>query len=908
MDGTHNYDNEIVANIISTKIAKESNAQATTITNCIVCRKQARNSSIYCSDDCIRQHASKTTASTSTVAPITIMSANLPVVKDNTNKLEKVSEKNHKVLKYKNERVVVYEKSTGRCFAGNMAPTVSNLKQWLEEHPTYDVVEQGTAPALALQARQKQQLQQQQLQSQQPKQIQIKQQQQVKPLPTKEMPNAVRKQQSTSGEQLFSQPVKIQTQVKGQNHGPPAGETKKLNLVSVQQQQTLPTITKYKQTTIAQKSTGQQLTLTSAAAVKQQSGTAVSSSNKTSNKSTTLQNAKSTSKTPEEPIRQSIRRTLKEQLSLRMSESGSVKMTEDEIQKFATETEKEMFLLFNRDTGAKYKAKYRSLSFNIKDRKNLTLFQKICDKSIEPKQLVRLTPDQLASQELAQWRENENKHQLEMIKKSELDLLACAKNYVLKTHKGEEVIESKESDRLQLDSSSISVEDVVTVLNSSAVSNTSDSTILGGIGGDEQEGQSSTPTMRYDKGKDFESSIYVKAYTNASSTAEGKSSADRKTRKDSSTKSRSRSRDRHKSSSSTSKHKRKKSHERSRDHREDRHHKDRKKNHSRSRSRSRGEKDNSKKSSKKHEQDRRSSKDGKDRERRSKDKDRVSKSKITSSKSDGSDGVAVVDIVNTTNTSNLSENSENLSIVTESKTEAVQMSTTEEVKMKPLVDEPPLVSEMKSSLEQDPENVPINIMKPTTVDRTVENSEDNNVLALDNDLTLKESKSLWTGVLAMSEISEFVISAHTISGDDDCLAKELPSRFDIVGRIIPNMVWDYISKIKKTPNKEIVIIRMDSKQTSHYSTLYAYLDSRDRLGVVDTKSAYIKDFYIIPLANAKDIPSVLIPANDKNFLTELERPNILLGVIVKIKAVKKTVISSSSSKVKFVFNFLTDPI
>lgn len=903
MDGTRNYDNEIVANIISTKIAKESNAQATTITNCIVCRKQARNSSIYCSDDCIRQHASKTTASTSAVVPISTMSASLPVVKDNANKGEKVFQK---ILRLKNDRVVVYEKSTGRCLAGSMAPTVSNLKQWLQEHPTYDVVQQGSAPALVFQAKQqqKQQSQQQQLQSQQPKQIQVKQQQQVKPLPTKEMPNAVRKQQVTSGEQLFSQPAKIQTQVKGQIQVPPVGETKKLNLVSVQQQQTLPIVTKYKQTILAQKSIGQQLTLTSAAGVKQQTGTAISSSNKTSNKSTTLQNAKSSSKIPEEPIRQSIRRTLKEQLSLRMSESGSVKMTEDEIQKFANETEKEMFLLFNRDTGAKYKAKYRSLSFNIKDRKNLTLFQKICDKSIEPKQLVRLTPDQLASQELAQWRENENKHQLEMIKKSELDLLACAKNYVLKTHKGEEVIESKTSDRLQLDSSTISVEDVVTVLNNSAISNTSDSTLLGGIGGDEQEGLSSTPTMRFDKTKDFESSIYVKAYTNTSSTAVGKTTADRKTRKDSSTKSRSRSRDRHKSSSSTSKHKRKKSHERSRDHREDRHHKDRKKTHSRSRSRSRGEKDSSKKSSKKHEQTRRSSKDSRDREHRSKDKDRGSKHKNTSTKSDGSDGVGVFDIVNTTNTSNLSESSENMSMITERKSEAVQMPTTEVIKIKQLEDEPPVISEMKSSLEQDPENLAINIMKDTTPDCTVDDSEENHISALDNNLTLKESKTLWTGVLAMSEISEFVITAHTISGDDDCLAKEFPSRFDIVGRIIPNMVWDYISKIKKTPNKEIVIIRMDSKQTSHYATLYAYLDSRDRLGVVDTKSAYIKDFYIIPLANAKDIPSVLIPANDNNFLNELQRPNILLGVIVKIKAVKKTVISSSSSKVIFEFNFL----
>lgn len=52
---------------------------------------------------------------------------------------------------------------------------------------------------------------------------------------------------------------------------------------------------------------------------------------------------------------------------------------------------------------------------------------------------VRLTPEEMASQELSEWRDQESKHQLELIKKSELDLLAANKTYVLKTHKGEEV-------------------------------------------------------------------------------------------------------------------------------------------------------------------------------------------------------------------------------------------------------------------------------------------------------------------------------------------------------------------------------------------------------------------------------------------------------------------------------------
>lgn len=49
---------------------------------------------------------------------------------------------------------------------------------------------------------------------------------------------------------------------------------------------------------------------------------------------------------------------------------------------------------------------------------------------------VRLSPEDLASQELALWRKRETKHQLDMIKKSELELLNCNRQYVFKTHKG----------------------------------------------------------------------------------------------------------------------------------------------------------------------------------------------------------------------------------------------------------------------------------------------------------------------------------------------------------------------------------------------------------------------------------------------------------------------------------------
>lgn len=92
-----------------------------------------------------------------------------------------------------------------------------------------------------------------------------------------------------------------------------------------------------------------------------------------------------------EPIRDNVKKTLCEEISKRMAESKDVKFTHEEILKFSTDTEYELHDLF-KDVGAKYKVKYRSLMFNLKDRKNLTLWQKICDRSITPKQLVCIFP------------------------------------------------------------------------------------------------------------------------------------------------------------------------------------------------------------------------------------------------------------------------------------------------------------------------------------------------------------------------------------------------------------------------------------------------------------------------------------------------------------------------------------
>lgn len=88
-----------------------------------------------------------------------------------------------------------------------------------------------------------------------------------------------------------------------------------------------------------------------------------------------------------ENIRENVRKTLMEQLTNRIKMVDDLKLSEEEISNISTEIETQLFKCFG-DTGQKYRNKYRSLIFNIKDIKNQTLWRRICEKSINPYQLV----------------------------------------------------------------------------------------------------------------------------------------------------------------------------------------------------------------------------------------------------------------------------------------------------------------------------------------------------------------------------------------------------------------------------------------------------------------------------------------------------------------------------------------
>lgn len=466
--------------------------------------------------------------------------------------------------------------------------------------------------------------------------------------------------------------------------------------------------------------------------------------------------------------------------------TNSSRLTTDEIKDFTNNVENELYLLFKKDCNQKYKVKYRSLIFNIRDRKNLTLFRKICEKSIKPYRLVRMEPQEMASQELAQWRENANKHQLDIIKKSELELLACSKSYVLKTHKGEEVVESTKDARVELDPN-MAVEDVVLVLNST--SETTDAI--------------THKIQRNTTKNKVEAKDNVKSSTDFESCGHSSHSKNKKHR-----------------SSKHSKHKRKRSKDRS----ESCHvSHDTKKN------------------------NRHEIKKEKKHEKRYSNQTNEQKNKKLFTKYDSP--------TPTQEDFNLIDKILEGSQVILARPGVPCPSTSKEAS-KPV--------NFASEEYKEPINV-INTVKPTEV-RHEPNEE-----------------ILWTGKINMVDVACFRIDAKHVAGDTKSIIADFPKSLEIVGRITPETVWDYIQKIQKSPNKEIIVIRFSSPDEINYLTLYKYYDSRRRLGVIKSNSPVIKDFYVLPLAAEKELPTVLNSIKGIGFVEGKNKPDLLIGVIVKIK-------------------------
>lgn len=138
----------------------DSSPQSTsdsTVANCIVCgAKSSRSNSVYCSDDCIRKHASTTKVIVSTSNQNE--SEAVPSLRSPTDTERKTIQPKiiSQMFKDKANHVVLYDKSAGKYITGKNAPTADKLQQWLAEHPNHEVLKPGTPQAMAFKAKQQQ--------------------------------------------------------------------------------------------------------------------------------------------------------------------------------------------------------------------------------------------------------------------------------------------------------------------------------------------------------------------------------------------------------------------------------------------------------------------------------------------------------------------------------------------------------------------------------------------------------------------------------------------------------------------------------------------------------------------------------------------------------------------------------
>ncbi|KAF5285659.1 hypothetical protein FQR65_LT13089 [Abscondita terminalis] len=780
------------------------------VPGCLVCGKPCRTNSIYCSDPCILKHA--------------------------------------KVV----EKVVVFERSSGTIYTGSSAPTTTNLDKWLQQHPGFEVVRSANAnkPVTT-------------------KQVAHSKLRTIKPVENSDATTPSTSQRKNINVNVLRNPVKQISQQPNQHQQQPTLTPNKQHITGfkiVSKQITTPLKTKLIQPPPLVKTSPLPTVITTpskpkSSPVQVKTPTPVPPKEKVlPQKTPKARQAEETSSQSNqtENIRDNVKKTLFEQLTNRLNLVEDIKLNKEELTKISTDIESQLYKCFG-DTGQKYRNKYRSLIFNIKDIKNQTLWRRICEKSINPYQLVRLSPDDLASQELALWRERENKHQLEMITKSELEQLGRNRQYVFKTHKGEQVLEDNRP--------------------SDAVDNTE---VIMGLGAEDGSSESTPETKKDSKDKDKKTSKHSRADRHH----------DRKQSKD---RDRSGRRDRKREHRSSSKdkghHKRSRSKDSSRH--SDKH---------RSRSKERDRYHRSTHKSSRHKKDIQSATEKLDK-KSIEILEQLVDNKIVPPLEDKLWGNVQQEDVTTGNsiTQTIHDNKLSSVPVPESDSDHEPTSTV-------TIPTPPRVGET-----EEPEDTPTSLTDETI--RKEDSGDDSNAYNKDLvdsvpssiDESIGESppppqyKSdcIWKGSINMVDVAQISITAHEVSGDCTGLGEELPACLDVVGRISPDTVWDYIGKMKCSNSKVISLLRLNATNVEEkmpYIALYSYLSSRNRLGVVKSTNKAVKDFYILPLASQKPLPQSLLPLNGPGF--EESRPALLLGIIVRDKRKRPLFTTNSSTTSK----------
>ncbi|XP_053432393.1 SPOC domain-containing protein 1 [Nycticebus coucang] len=147
-------------------------------------------------------------------------------------------------------------------------------------------------------------------------------------------------------------------------------------------------------------------------------------------------------------IRGTVARAMQEVLWSRLQELPDLVLHEEVVESVAANIEAALFDL-TQSTNCRYKTKYRSLLFNLRDPRNMDLFLKVVHGDVTPHDLVRMSSIQLAPQELARWRDQKEKRGLEIIEQQQKE--PCRLPTSKLTHKGEVEIQRDTDQTLTLE-------------------------------------------------------------------------------------------------------------------------------------------------------------------------------------------------------------------------------------------------------------------------------------------------------------------------------------------------------------------------------------------------------------------------------------------------------------------------
>ncbi len=552
------------------------------------------------------------------------------------------------------------------------------------------------------------------------------------------------------------------------------------------------------------------------------------------------------------PVRQNALKGIEEALRNRIKKCDDVTVEESKLRELVRDIEEKLFRLYNKDVGPKYKNKYRSLVFNIRDEKNSGLFRKIVGRRISPRELVAMSAEEMANKELQQWRQQELKHDIDMIKANELDQLARGTKFVVKSHKGEEIIgDAKEGSKEGGDKELVKLPDDI--------------------------------ADAADKDGDKKTKIEEKEDKERRRRDKDKRDKHRHSGSSSSSKHHSSSRSRHRSSKSDDKSQRHRhNHSSSASPSLSKEGGDRKRHHHSSSSR-----EGSSSSHRRH-----SSSTSKS-SHRDKDKSKVSSSSVEGSSKDK----ASIILPKEDKEEEEKRRKEKEEEERRQKEFSEQVAKAERVLsavQKSMEQAIPLGVDLDEGVDEDDSDViPVEEGEEPTAPKLPPSPRTPNQQEVTSTVTIKTPETeydekgnptVWKGDIEMPDVAKFSVKAQAVSGTTDYLTVDLKNELKIVGRIPPKIVWDYIEQLNEAQTKEILLIRLQPSSDDdkgNYESFFSYLQGRKRFGVVGNNSFMVKDCYILPLAAKESLHDCLLPCDGPGL--DDDRPNSLLALVVRSK-------------------------